>query len=264
MAESKAERKERLRQERIKAEKRERLEQRRNVILGYGVAGLLTLLVIAGVVYVIAKSGDEGTGSGRIMTQSGSTHGLAPDERDGPTPPEQVEYDLQEAAQKASCTLREDLPEEGNTHIGPNDDPPKYETAPPTSGDHIEPPLQQADGAYIEEADPVNWVHSLEHGRLVIVYRPNLPEKQQLELRGLYDELYSGALLFPYEDMPYDVAAVTWQNLIGCEKYEGAATLDAIRSFGEEHWGEGPEDFLAFGPLTGPTPAAPGQDPPDS
>ena len=264
MAESKADRKERLRQERIKAEKRERAEQRRKLLLGYGLAGALTLLVIVGVVYVIANSGSEGDSSGKIMNQSGSSHGLTPDERNGPTPPEQVEYDLQEAVQKANCVLREDLPDEGNAHISPDDEPPKYKTAPPTSGDHIEPPLQQADGAYLDEADPVNWIHSLEHGRVAIVYSPDLPEDQQLELRGLYDELYSGALLFPYAEMPYDVAAVSWQNLIGCKQYKGAATLDAIRSFGEEHWGEGPEDVLAFGPLTGPTPAAPGQDPPDS
>ena len=64
--------------------------------------------------------------------------------------------------------------------------------------------------------------------------------------------------------MPYDVAAVTWQNLIGCKQYDGAATLDAIRAFGIEHWGDAPEDVLAFGPLTGPTPATPGQAPPDS
>jgi hypothetical protein len=65
--------------------------------------------------------------------------------------------------------------------------------------------------------------------------------------------------------MPYEVAAVAWQNLLGCKQYEGAATLDALRAFGIEKFGQGPEDVLAFGPITGiPTPAAPGEDPPDS
>ena len=264
MADRKAE-KERLRQERLKAERRERAEQRRNMILGYGVAGLLTLLVLAGIVYVITQSGgDDASEGAHILTDSGDTHGLKPDERDGPTPPEQVEFDVVDAAGKADCTLREDLPEEGNTHISPDADPPDYKTVPPTSGNHVQPPLQQADGAYLEQADPVNWVHSLEHGRVAIVYNPRLPEEQQLELRGLYDEVYSGALFFPYKEMPYDVAAVAWQNLIGCKQYKGAVTMDAIRSFGIEHWGEAPEPADGFGPLTGPTPATPGEDPPDN
>ena len=262
MADRKAE-KERLRQARIEAEKRERAEQRRKLILGYGVAGLLTLLVLVGVVYVIAKSGDDSTGPGGINTQSGETHGLKPDERNGTPPPEQVEFDVADAAKNADCTLREELPNEGATHLSPDQDPPKYKTVPPTSGDHIEPPGQQADGAYLEPAEPVNFVHSLEHGRLAILYKPDLPEEQQLALKGLYEEAYSGALLFPYADMPYAVAAVTWENLVGCKQYRGAATLDAIRAFGIEHWGEGPEPADGFGPLTGPTPATPGQEPPE-
>jgi len=264
MADRKAE-KERLRQARIEAERREAAEQRRKLILGYGVAGLLTLLVLVGIVVVIAKSGDDGLSKDSfINTQSGETHGLKPDERKGTAPPEQVEFDVADAAKDAGCVLREDLPNEGATHLAPGDDPPKYKTVPPTSGDHIEPPGQQADGAYLEPAEPINFVHSLEHGRLAILYKPGLPEDQQLELKGLYSEEYSGALLFPYADMPYDVAAVTWQNLIGCKTYKGAATLDAIRAFGIEHWGEGPEPADGFGPLTGPTPATPGEAPPSS
>ena len=261
MADHRAEKKERLRQERIRAEKRERAEQRRNMILGYGVAGLLTLLVVAGIVYVIAQSGDGDASKGaHIQTQSGETRGLKPDERDGPTPPEQVEFDIAEAARKANCELREELPEEGNTHLAEGAPPPKYKTSPPTSGDHS--PIPLADGAYLDPAEPVNYVHSMEHGRILIQYDPDLPEEQQLELRGLYDEMYSGALMFPNPDMPYEVAAVAWRSYVGCKKYEGAATLDAIRAFGIENFGNGPEDVLAFGPLTGPTPATPGQDPP--
>ena len=265
MADRRAEKKERLRQERLKAERRERAEQRRNMILGYGVAGALTLLVLAGIVYVIAKSGgDEASEGARILAVSGDTHGLKPDERNGPSPPEQVEFDMQTAAQNAGCVVREDLPDEGNTHLEPEDPPPDYKTNPATSGNHITVPYQQADGAYLEPAEPVNVVHSMEHGRLLIQYSPDLPEKAQLELRGLYDSMYSAALFFPNPDMPYKVAVTTWQNLLGCKQYRGAATMDAIRAFGIEKFGDAPEDFTGFGPLTGPTPATPGQAPPSS
>jgi len=56
--------------------------------------------------------------------------------------------------------------------------------------------------------------------------------------------------------MPYAVAATTWRNLIGCNEYKGAVTLDAIRAFGKEKWGKGREPAAAF-PFTGPTPGEP-------
>ena len=31
--------------------------------------------------------------------------------------------------------------------------------------------------------------------------------------------------------MPYEVAATAWTQLMGCKRYEGAKTLDAIRNF---------------------------------
>ena len=48
-------------------------------------------------------------------------------------------------------------------------------------------------------------------------------------------------LIFPNPDMPYEVAATAWTQLIGCKKYEGAATLDAIRAFRDTYRGQGPE-----------------------
>jgi hypothetical protein len=56
--------------------------------------------------------------------------------------------------------------------------------------------------------------------------------------------------------MPYEVAATTWHNLIGCNEYKGGITLDAIRAFGAKTWGNGREPVTGF-PFTGPTPAEP-------
>ena len=70
-----------------------------------------------------------------------------------------------------------------------------------------------------------------------IQYSPDLPEKDQLALKGLYDTMYGATLLFPNDNMPYEVAATTWTNLLGCPNYKGAITLDAIRAFGKATWG---------------------------
>jgi hypothetical protein len=114
----------------------------------------------------------------------------------------------------------------------------------------------QADGAYSEMPQEIDIVHSLEHGRLEIQYSPDLSGGAQLELIGLYDTMYGATLLFPNENMPYEVAATTWGNLIGCNEYKGAITLDAIRDFGKKTWGSAKEPVTAF-PFTGPTPAEP-------
>ncbi len=164
---------------------------------------------------------------------------------------------LQQAAKQAGCVLRLHLKDEGHTHIAPGTEAPDYKTNPPTSGNHVEPPYQQADGAYTEMPLLIDMVHSLEHGRMEIQYSPDLPEKDQLELKGLYETMYGATLLFPNEEMPYAVAATTWTNLLGCKQYKGQATLDAIRAFGKQTWGKyGGEPARAF-TFTGPTPKNP-------
>ena len=47
--------------------------------------------------------------------------------------------------------------------------------------------------------------------------------------------------MFPNPDMPYEVAATAWTQLMGCKRYEGAKTLDAIRDFRDQFRGRGPE-----------------------
>ncbi len=99
----------------------------------------------------------------------------------------------------------------------------------------------QADGAYEQTPELIEFVHSLEHGRIEIQYAPDLPEADQLALKGVFDESPSGMLMFPNPDMPYEVAATAWTQLMGCKRYEGAKTLDAIRNFRDQFRGRGPE-----------------------
>jgi hypothetical protein len=198
-------------------------------------------------------SNDVGGGDSHLNPPTGITNGVPLDDRAGTPPPAPQVTNLTAAAKQAGCDLRLGLKDEGHEHVN---GPVEYGTNPPTSGNHN--PVPQADGAYLEMPPTTSFVHSLEHGRMEVQYSPDLPEKDQLELKGLYDTEYSGALLFPNGDMPYAVAATTWTNLLGCKTYKGAITLDAIRDFGEQTWGRfGGEPVEAFGPLTGPTPADP-------
>ena len=253
---SRKEEKERLRQARIEAEKQEASAQRRRLLLGYVAAGAIAAVVIAGIAVVALSGGGGAEGAAHINTGTGDTNGVEPDEREGTEPAAAGESRLEVAAREAGCTLRENLPDEGASHLEPGTTEPDYQTNPPTSGDHIIPPLQQADGAYAEMPEPINFVHSLEHGRIEIQYGPDLPERDQLALKGLYDTMYGGALLFPNTRMPFAVAVTAWRNLMGCERYQGARTLDAIRAFGATYFSTAPEPAESFA-LDGPTPATP-------
>jgi len=257
---------ERLREERIAAEQSESKSGRNRLLIGYAVVSTAVIAIAVVVFLLVSGGGDSSSANGEtdgggahinLDETIGNTNGVQPDDRAGIIPPPPKETDLKVAARKANCELRLKLPDEGHTHLPPEAEEPNYKTSPPSSGNHVEPPFQQADGAYSEEPKQLDAVHSLEHGRMSIEYSPDLPEQAQLELKGLYDTMYGATLLFPNEKMVYDVAAVTWTNLLVCKEYKGQPTLDAIRAFGKETWGKyGGEPVFAF-KFDGPTPAEP-------
>jgi hypothetical protein len=234
-------------------------DNRKRLLVGYAVAAVVVLAAVV-VVIVLAGGGDsaaKGEAHINLNLSYGSTNGVQPDDRAGTTPPPVKVTNLAAAAKQAGCQLHLKLEDEGHEHIPPSAPTPDYKTNPPTSGPHVEPPYQQADGAYAEMPAEIDFVHSLEHGRLEIQYAPDLPEEGQLAVKGVDDTLYGASLLFPNEKMPYAVAATTWTNLLGCPTYKGAITLDAIRDFGKATWGKyGGEPVRAF-VFTGPTPAEP-------
>jgi hypothetical protein len=256
---SQREERERLRQERLAAQKAASSTDRRRLYIGYAVAALIVAAIVAGIVVVVTGSDGGGGGKGvvviagggggdsancHIQEVGGSTNDVPCDTREGTPPPALAQGDLQTAADAAGCELKLGLPDEGNKHIGrPSQDPelPDYKTNPPTSGNHIDPGYQQNDGAYTEKPNPEWTVHSMEHGRVLIQYSPDLSEADQLALKGVFDESSGGMLLFPNPDMPYEVAVTAWTNLMGCKTYDGAATLDAIRDFRDSFRGQGPE-----------------------
>ena len=249
----------RRREERLAAEQREAAAEKRRLLLGYVVAGGLTLAVVVGIFVALASggggdeqlqvNGEEIPENAHIELQSGFVHGYRPDGRPGTPPPPLEQGDLEIAAKQAGCKLEVDLPDEGSTHIEDEAEIPDYETTPPTSGNHNAEQL--ADGAYGEYPEPWYSLHSLEHGRIDIQYSPKLPESDQLELKGLFEEDFDAILLFPNPEMPYDVAATAWTQLLACPTYEGRATLDAIRAFRDTFRGQGPEAVATMIPDDG-------------
>ena len=246
---SRREEKERLRQIREQAERREASEQRRKLLLGYGVAGVLAAAVVIGLALVVIGSGGGASGNSHIVNQGvGSfttTQDLEPDEREGiRTKPGALATaaKLPQAAKAAGCVLRNPR-DEGNTHLVPSQPTPKYKSNPPTSGNHDPVPL--ANGVFSSPLRSFrNAVHTLEHGRVEVMYKPDLPEPDQLRLKGVIDEDFRDMVMFPYAGMPYEVAATAWDHLLGCDRYN-PKVLDAIRAFRDAYRGKGPEPSTA-------------------
>lgn len=242
--------KERLRQIREEAEQREAAEQRRKLLTGYGVAGLLAGAVVLGIVLlVIGSSGGGASGNAHIVSAgvglSTTTQDLKPDEREGTkTKPGQLATaaKLPQAAKAAKCVLR-NPPDEGNTHLLPSQPMPKYKSDPPTSGNHDPVPL--ANGVY---ASPIpnfrNALHTLEHGRVEVMYQPDLPDAAQLKLKGVIDEDFRDMVMFQNKDMQWQVAAAAWGHYLGCKAYNDEV-LDAIRAFRDAYRDKGPEPSSA-------------------
>ncbi|HEX6753091.1 MAG TPA: DUF3105 domain-containing protein [Solirubrobacterales bacterium] len=216
----------------------------------------LAVIAALSIIFIFSSgSTSPDLGDSHINVASGSSNGVLPDNRPGIKAPAAVDFNLRDATREARCVLQLHLPDEGHKHIKTTVPEPAYRTMPPTSGNHIDE--QQADGAYRETPRPVAVVHSLEHGRLAIQYRSDLPEQVQRELHGLYDAMYGGVLLFPNDLTPYEVTATTWTNILGCPEYRGSDTLKAIRAFGEATWGRyGGEPVNGLDP-TAPTPTEP-------
>ena len=67
------------------------------------------------------------------------------------------------------------FPDYGDNHVTKKLKASDFKTNPPTSGDHNVNPAQ--DGVYAPDNEPEieNWVHTLEHGRILFMYKPRTP-----------------------------------------------------------------------------------------
>jgi len=231
---SRQEEKERRRQERMAREQAEAesAARKRRLWIVFGVVLGLAAVAVAIVAIVSATGGDEKGKKGSTKRPKGAA-GIKP----VPIPPAQ-NANIDSAVKEAGCTL-ENFPSFGREH---SDAPQQFRTNPPTSGTHN--PVPAEDGSYAGEPAPAteSTVHSLEHGRINIQYRPGLPPRQIGQLLSLHNEedAYHVLLFENGTKMPYAVAATAWTHMLGCKRVD-AKTFDAIRAFRARYVDKAPE-----------------------
>jgi len=233
---SRREQKEQLRKEREQREAATKAEQRRRQLIGYGAGGVIVVVaIVVAVVLLGGGGGGSSSASGDVLPDGGSY--TAPKD----------DVAVAAAAKAAGCEL-ESFPATSREHLESLDQKVKYDSKPPTSGQHYAVPAE--DGAYEDPPDVKELVHTLEHGRVIIWFKESLPAEQRAALKAYYDDdTYQVVLVPDTTGMKYAVAATAWNRdpqpngtgrLLGCPKFSDEI-FTALESFKDEHRSRGPE-----------------------
>jgi hypothetical protein len=219
----KRERQEREAAERAKAARRKRMQMVFGGILGLGVVAAAILVLV-----LVVFSGDDA--SDEVPASAASI-------------PAQKEGDPEKAAELAKCEYNPKVPNEGAGHEEKDFKASDYKQNPPTSGAHH--PQWYDDGIYGPGDTPElgKVVHTLEHGRIDIQYKPGTPATTVAQLETLYNEMDGGHHLLLFENttgMKAAVAATAWDASLTCATMN-PQVFDAIRAFRTEHIDKGPE-----------------------
>ena len=227
---SRQEQKEQRRRERIAGEQAQAAAAARGKRIRVALGGLLSVAVIAGAVVLGARALDT-DGGGTSAAREGAA----------PLPPQQT-ADVDDAAEAAGCTL-ENPANEGAAHEEKAFAASDYRSNPPTSGTHF--PQWYPDGVYAPGDTPElgKLVHTLEHGRVNVQYRPGTPAGTVRQLEALVAEQDGCYHLLLHQNetkMKHAVAATAWDRLIGCPEMNDKV-FDALRAFRTEYIDKGPE-----------------------
>jgi hypothetical protein len=226
---SRKEQKEALRAERERKAQDAAAAERRRRMIGFGAAGALVLAAVVAIAVVLISSGGGEEEHKQSAAESGGEFQKAsiPAKGDG--------EDLDAAAKAAGCKVgRHEA--EGRSHV---DGRVEYKTNPPNSGDHSE--FAAEDGAYTEQVALEELVHGLEHGRVILWYRPDASPQLKGQLKALFDEDTFHMILAPNDrKMPSEVAASAWLRTITCKKVTDK-TWDALRLFRDQARDQAPE-----------------------
>ena len=135
----------------------------------------------------------------------------------------------------AGCTFQT-YESEGRTHVDTLTAKVEYKTFPPTSGPHYGIPAVW--DIYDRPLNPIQEVHNLEHGGIVIQYGTRVPRSTVDQITALYRESPNGMLVAPLPRLGNKVALTAWTHLATCTRFdEGAFTAfrDAYRAKGPEN-----------------------------
>jgi hypothetical protein len=197
--------------------------------------GVLAIAVVVAAVVLIA-----GGGSGSKHQADGGDN-AAQAAANGVKLPAQQTSDLTAAVKASGCTLTHP-PDEGRGHENKTFTEADYKTNPPTSGPHF--PEWSQDGVYTPDNTPPlgELVHTLEHGRIDVQYKPGTSPQlvKQLEAFVAENDGYHMVMFQNPTGMKAQVAATAWTQSLTCDS-PGPKMWDALRTFRDRYLDKAPE-----------------------
>jgi hypothetical protein len=164
----------------------------------------------------------------------------------------------------ASAPLGYVQPDMGNAHVAVGTVI-RYTYCPPASGKHYNAaeagPIPARAYGPSDSVIPEGWVHNLEHGGLVILYRSAAAD--QGALKALFDAIppspicgfppggnSPGPVVARFDQMAWPYAALVWDHVLPMETLDQAAVLDFYARYGER---DNPQKFCAPSPSPEPS-----------
>jgi Protein of unknown function (DUF3105) len=127
------------------------------------------------------------------------------------------------------------FPDQGRTHLSAGGKYAKYNSTPPTSGPHDPNPAPC--GVSTEPIPNEVQVHDLEHGVVMVQYRPGLDQAQVQRLASLARSYSSHVIVAPYTGLQTPVAVTAWTRLMTLDRVD----TGKIRTFIDLYRQRGPE-----------------------
>lgn len=229
---SRQQEKEARRQARLEQEAAERKAAARTKRLQYLFGGVLAVGVVGAVVLLLSLGGGNGKAGGKVKEVASTGVKL---------PAVQI-TDKKKAATAAGCTLSNPA-DDGRNHQERTFTGKDYKTNPPTSGTHFPVPAQ--DGIFEPGNEPQvgELVHSLEHGRVSVQYKPGTSPKVVKQLEQFLSESNRGYHMLLSQNntnMKAQIAATAWDHSLTCPDVNDKV-FDALRTFREAYLDRGPE-----------------------
>lgn len=129
----------------------------------------------------------------------------------------------------------ETFPDMGVQHLAEGAPAPEYNSDPPTSGPHAQAPAPC--GIYRQPVSGVAYLHSMEHGAVVVQYDPNLPQDQVELLEDINWSPAAEVIVAPRPDNTAPVALTSWTKRLLLDEVD----MDVVTAFQREFGNRSPE-----------------------
>lgn len=124
-------------------------------------------------------------------------------------------------------------------HLAAGEAPPVYNSSPATSGKHAQSPVPC--GIIATEVPDQFQVHNLEHGTVIIQYRPDLPETELTSLQDYARSKPGHILVAPRSDLSDPVVVTSWTRMLRLDSVD----LNTIDVYYGRYVRTGPEVGVA-------------------